>query len=574
MATMEKPEHKEITDPAAMSSGYYFGTLNELSDDELRALDVTVQYFQEQQSAQLVLSDRVTQAFHDGVVLSLPDGWTLPIVHAFEALRRKFQVLEADIKQKDEQLAQLQRMQFGKKSEKTPPTPAEKLHDNVVPIDAQKRRKRSKSLPDELPRDVVVHEIPIDEQKCNHCGGDLHQINNWKQESEQLVVVREHVRVRRHIQMTYGCRCCEAAPVTASKPPSMIPGSTYDSPEFLAYVVTRKYQYALPLYRLEQFFEQAGVSVSRSTIARLLNECVDRRLTSLYELLKAELRSGPVIHADETTIQVLKEPGRRPESKSYLWAYATALGTSHPVVIFDYTVTRGGAHAREFLTDGVGPFSGVLVCDGFKGYNGLKNVTLAGCWAHARRKFEAVLKLMPAEARSSSKAQEAFGMIGTLYAIERRMLDHDPAQKLLIRQAESKPIIDNLQTWLRTHQALVPPESGLGRAISYTLNEWGKLMVFLQDGRVPIDNNEDERQIRHFAIGRKNWLFADSTAGGYTNAVLYSLVRTAIVNRLDPYEYLKTIFEALPAMTTVDEVRRLLPWNVTQDQARQVKMAA
>lgn len=239
-------------------------------------------------------------------------------------------------------VAELERMTFGARSEKSkaPSKKEEAPPENVVPI-GDGKRKRGKSLPDELPRDIVNHEIPPDERFCGQCGGALHRIEALDQTSEQMIVIREHIRVLRHVQETYGCRCCEAAPVTASKPPSMIPGSTYDSPELLAYLVTRKFQYGLPLYRLEQLFKQSGVSFSRTTMARVLNEVVERRLTALYELLKESLRSEPVLHADETTIQVLKEPGRKAESKSFLWAYATAIDSPHPVALTFLCPGRG-----------------------------------------------------------------------------------------------------------------------------------------------------------------------------------------------------------------------------------------
>ena len=558
------------------SSGYFFGTLNEMDETELLNLEVQVNYFNESDSVQILLMDRAENALHDGVFFSIADGWSVPIAHAFQAINRKVELLEADIAKKADRVAELERMTFRARSEKTNKTPkpdADPHVENVVPIE-QAKEKRRKSLPDDLPRDIVNHVIPKSKQQCSECGGDLHAIHAWDQVTEQLVVVREHVRVRRHVQKTYGCRCCEAAPITAPKPPSMIPGSIYDAPETLAYLATRKFQYGLPFYRLEQFFEQAGVPFSRTTMARLLNECVDRRLTVLYELLKEELRSAPVVHGDETGLQVLKEPGRKAQTKSFLWAYATAAYFAHPVVIFDYQQTRSGEHAKAFLTDGDNPFSGVLVCDGFKGYNCIPGVILSGCWTHARRKFEAILKELNPDARPTSKAKEAFDLINRLYAVESRIKTLAPDSVRAVRHAESKPIVDTLKEWLLRHKPLVPPETGLGKAITYTLNEWKKLIVFLDDGRVPIDNNEDERQIRHFAIGRKNWLFADSVAGGYTNAVFYSLVRTAVANRLDPYEYLKAVFTRLPSMTKAEEVKQLLPWNINLSQASEVKLAA
>lgn len=569
-------EIPDASNDANKTSGYFFDTLNEMDDTELLNLEVQVKYFTQSDSVQILLRDRVENAFHDGVYFSIADGWSTPIAQAFEAINRKVELLEADIAKKAERVAELERMTFGVRSEKTkkpPKVDAAPVAENVVPIE-QAKEKRRKSLPDDLPRDTLTHVIPESQQHCSECGGDLHTIHGWDQVTEQLIVIKEHVRVRRHIQKTYGCRCCEEAPVTAPKPPSMIPGSIYDAPETLAYLATRKFQYSLPFYRLEQFFEQAGVPFSRTTMARVLNECVDRRLTALYELLKEELRAEHVVHGDETNLQVLKEPGRKAQTKSFLWAYASTVHSAHPVVIFDYQQTRSGEHAKAFLTDGQNPFSGVLVCDGFKGYNRIPGVTLAGCWSHARRKFEAIIKELSPEARSTSKAQEVFDLINSMFAIERRIKKLLPDSILTVRQAETKPIIDDIKKWLHRHKPLVPPETGLGKAISYTLNEWDKLVRFLDDGQVPIDNNEDERQIRHFAIGRKNWLFADSVAGGYTNAVFYSLVRSAVVNGLDPYEYLKTVFTKLPAMKKSDEVRELLPWNVILDQAPEAKLAA
>lgn len=556
--------------------------MDELDDAAVRNLGFVVRRTPATGYAELSLIDLKERTYHTGLYVSVGKNPDAPLLQALAIIQKKLDLLEADVRQKQERVSQLERIAFGVRSEKTPTAAdagPEETDDgevpakNVVPI-SKPRRARRKSLPESLPRDEVVHELPVDDRHCRECGGALHAIGGWAETSEQLVVVREHVRVRRHRQQKYGCRCCGAAPVTAPKPPTMLPGSSYDSPEFLAYLVTRKFQYSLPFYRLEQFFEQAGCPVSRTTMARLLNEVVERRLTALYEHLKDELRQAPVLHADETTIQVLKETGRNAQSKSYLWAYSTTVGAKRPVVLFDYQMTRSGSHPKRFLTDGEGPFKGILVCDGYKGYTALEDVRLAGCWAHARRRFEAILKDLDPEARTKSKAQEAFGLISTLYAIERRIRDDNDPSRYAARRRESSPIVEQLKEWLLAHRPLVPPECALGKAISYTLNEWNKLVVYLDDARVPIDNNEDERQIRHFAVGRKNWLFADSMAGGYTNAVLYSLVRTAIANRLDPYAYLMRVFSELPAMTTSDEVRRLLPWYIQLESVEGAKIAA
>lgn len=560
------------------SSGYYFDTLTELNETGLRNLDVIIKSFPEAETYQLALYDKQERSLHDGVFLPSNSGetYTRELTFAILAFQQKSRLLEAELQKKSERISELERMAFGSKSEKVKAAPKPDGgtdNKNAAPTGKQKTERRN-SLPENLPRDPEVHDLPQELRNCSNCGGALHPINAWDQASEQLVVVREHMRVRRHIQKTYGCRCCESSLVTAPKPPSMVPGSCYDSPETLAYLATQKFQFAIPFYRLEQVFERCNVPFSRTSMARLLNECVDRRLTVLYELLKEELRSAPVVHGDETGLQVLKEPDRKAQTKSFLWAYATAAHFAHPVVIFDYQQTRSGEHAKAFLTHGENPFSGILVCDGFKGYNCIPGITLSGCWTHARRKFEAILKELSPDARPTSKAKEAFDLINRLYAVESRIKMLAPDTILELRQAESKPIVDAIKVWLLGHKPLVPPETGLGKAIAYTLNEWDKLIIFLGDGRVPIDNNADERQIRHFAIGRKNWLFADSVAGGYTNAVFYSLVRSAIANGLDPYEYLKEVFTWLPAMTKAAEVKALLPWNIDLRRVSEVKLAA
>jgi transposase len=469
-----------------------------------------------------------------------------------------------------EEVARLKREIFGTSSEKSAdpqpepaPVPDEPVAQEQAQADQPVKKARAsgagrKPLPEHLPRERIEYDLPPQEKFCPCCKGSIHRIG--EEVTEQLTVIPAQYKVLQHARAKYVCRACNEF-VTAQGVKPLIEKSSYASPDFLAHVACSKYQYGLPFYRQEKIFEQSGLPFNRTTLANLMIGCSDK-LAALHEVLRQHLLSQDVIHADETSVQVLKETDRRPESKSFLWLYRSRQDAQQQIVLFDYQMTRSGEHPRRFLNIGMdGAFTGYIHVDGYSGYNGLTGTTRVGCMAHARRKFVEALKLLPAGV-TSSPANIAEELLGKLYGIERRIkgLDHQVRGK--IRAEESMPLLMEFKDWLERTYPTVAPKLALGKAMGYALEQWQALSRFVEDGRLAIDNNLAEREIKAVVIGRKNWLFADSMEGMRANATMYSLVQTAKANGLNPFDYLKYVFATMPLLTTRAEVECLLPWNM------------
>ncbi len=451
----------------------------------------------------------------------------------------------------------------------TTPDDAEAEDTDEAADSAPRRQRRSgkRPLPADLERVEVRHELPEAERHCPHDGTALAVIG--EETSEQLDIVPATVRVLRHIQLTYACPCCREHVVTAPKPRAPIPGSQA-SPGLLAHVAVSKYLDHWPLYRQGVVFERMGAVVHRSTMSHWM--CKAGELVQpLVNLLADRLLEQRYLHIDETTVQVLKEPGKAPESTSFMWV-RVAGERERPVVLFDYDPSRSRTVAMRLLA-GV---HGILHSDGYAGYEaaiGEYGLISAGCWAHARRRFDEVFKAAglnpkkplpkakppPAAVR---KAARALQFMKTLFAIEHRLRHDAPAERLVVRQRESRPVVEALRQWLDETRPKVTPTSKLGQALAYLDGQWPRLVVFLDHGEVEMTNNRAENAIRPFAVGRKNWLFSDTQRGARASANLYSLLQSAIANSIEPYAYLRQVFEQLPAATQVDDVERLLPWNV------------
>ena len=486
----------------------------------------------------------------------------------------------ADLRQHNAQLEErnrlLQAILYGAKSEKRPAPTAVDLQHSLfdeaeqtvqepstfveVCLQAHTRAKRGRRpIPAHLPRIEIVHDIPEQNKICA-CGCVLTRIG--EEVSEKVDIVPAKVQVIRHIRPKYACRGCEGTEDDGSTvkcapmPPQLIPQGIV-SPGMLAHVVIAKYADALPLYRQEGQLQRLGLDISRGTLAgwmiRLATTC-----EPLIGLFAKELLSGPVINMDETTVQVLSEPGRANTTKSFMWV-ARGGPAQAPVVLFRYYPTRAGSVAQEILGD----YKGYLQTDGYQGYEAVgerKGIRHLGCMAHARRKFVEVEKAAGKKPKGGT-AQAVLDLIGKLYQVEKkaRNLKLPPDGIRDLRQAESKLLLDKLKALLDARAVTTPPKSLLGKAISYALKQWDRLTVYLEDGRLRPDNNLAENAIRPFAVGRKNWLFSGHPRGAAASAILYSLIETAKANGLEPYRYLRHLFEHLPAATTDAQRKALLP---------------
>ncbi len=414
----------------------------------------------------------------------------------------------------------------------------------------QPAKPRRPRIAAELPRVEIIHDI--DDKTCACCGHALHRMG--EEVSEQIEFIPAQIRVIKNVRPKYSCRACEnqGTDVTiqiADVPPAIIPKSMA-TPSLLAQIISSKMHYGLPLYRQEKLFNQAGIELSRQTMSRWLITCADK-LEPLLALMKATLLQQPALWADETTVNVLDVE----KSTCYMWVYGCGMESSvgPKLVLFDYQDGRGGKHPKAYLTD----YTGYLQVDGYAGYE-QTDATLVGCWAHARRKF---MEAQKAQAKGKTgKADWAINHIRKLYALESELKTQSADIRHQQRQERAKPLLKQLWDWLEKSKATVPKESLLGKAITYSQNQWPKLERYLEDGRLNIDNNRAERAIKPFVIGRKAWLFANTTSGAKASAALYSLVETAKINGLEPYDYLCRLFTELPNVTDREQLQKLLPY--------------
>lgn len=512
----------------------------------------------------------------------------LELYEKVDEISKNYERSEMENKLLRERIHQLQHQIYGRKSEKfslndgfeqyrlfeEPDSPAEsensksEAEEEEIIVPEHKRKKGGrKPLPEEFPRVEVVHDLSEEEKMCN-CGCQKRCIG--QEVSEQLEMQPAQFRVVRHIRYKYACRNCEGvenaegegAVTIAPVPVQLIPKSIA-TPSLLSYIFVSKYCDALPFYRQEKLFHRIGFDLSRATMCHWAVKVADK-CKDLLELLRWELLSGPLINIDETTLQVLHEPGRRFDSKSYMWVFRGGAPTK-PVYVYIYAETRSGNVAANFL----GSYHGYVQTDGYSGYDFLdrqEGIIHLACWAHVRRKFKDVVRA-GGEFTGDGLAGEALYKIRQLYRIEREAVvnDLDTDELYNERQKRSKPLLDKFELWLKENAPKAPPKSLLGKAFSYTLSQWHRLTRYVLDGGLRPDNNLVENAVRPFVVGRKNWLFNDQPDGASASATFYSLIETAKANGLEPYKYLCYLFDRLPFAQSNEGLKKLLPPNLTPE---------
>ena len=428
------------------------------------------------------------------------------------------------------------------------------------------KRKKHKGKREEdlagLPTEVIEYKLPEEKQECPECSEKLHVMS--KEVRRELVIIPAQLKVVEHVKYIYSCRNCEknniSVPILKAQAPEPVIKGSVASASLVAGIMNNKYVNALPLNRQEQELDRYGISISKQNMANWMIYCSKNWLEPLYEAMKKVLQSQDVLFADETTVQVLKEPGRKAETNSYMWLYRTG-AEAPPVVLYEYQTTRSSSHPKRFLNG----FKGFLHCDGYQGYHNLSSdITIVGCLAHARRKFDECLKSLSKVEQVGSKAWEGLEFCNLLFEVESKLSESEAEERYQKRLELSKPILDAFLTWLKKMELIIAPKSALGKAVFYTIEQWKYIKNYLLDGRLEISNNRSERSIRPFVIGRGNWMFCNTPKGANASAVIYSILETAKENNLKPINYLTYIFEKMPNINFKDNpefLNDLLPWS-------------
>jgi len=475
-----------------------------------------------------------------------------------------------------EQLALARKQQFGSSSEQfddqinlfneceseADPKAEEPTEETII---VRKQRKKPEyaraTMNDDLPTETVTHEPTPEELICPTCGNVM-SILAWRKFIE-LVYIPALIKRLIHLYPTLYCKTCRAgddsATIVGPELPEPLLPKTMASPSIVSHIITQKFMMALPLYRQEQEWEQLGIRLSRQTQSNWLLAVSEKYLQPMKERMHQRLLERDILFADETRLQVLKEPGRSAENKSFMWVYLTG-GHGPPIILYDYQTTRAAKHPKAFL----GKFKGYCHSDGYSGYHDLLEITIVGCFAHARRRFHNAVQVIP-EAKRTKDLPSMVGLVycERLYAIEKKLKDVSQEERLAKRNELSVPILVEFKAWLKSIRPAVLSSGLLGDAVKYCLNQWPYLENYVLDGRLEIDNNRAERAIKAFVIGRKNWLFSNTPSGAKSSAVIYSVVRTALANGLRVEAYLRWLFERFPTIDIKDAnaLDTLMPWS-------------
>lgn len=489
-----------------------------------------------------------------------------------EAIEKENKLLRLENEHMKEIIAARNRRQYGRKSEKLPPdelqawlfNEAEMAADpahvpqkvKIVRIKEHTRKIVSrKALPADLPREIVLHDV--NNGHCVHCNKELQKID--EDSHEEMSIIPLKVRVKKHIYPKYrSCDCEEsrksgdAKIISAARKKRIIPGCQADE-NLLAHLAVSKFCDGLPFYRMEKILQRYGLKYNRSTMCdqmiHISSACQD-----LMEVMWQEALSGPIVHMDETILQVLNELGRDPHQKSWMWVLI-GRPEGKKLVLFHYHPNRSGDVARKLLKG----YKGYVQSDGYSAYGTLADtpdIILVGCWSHGRRKFIDAKGL----AEYTSLADEALKMIAKIFHIDSslRKEDLDENEFVRIRREQTQPVLDELYCWLQANISKAPPSMNISKAINYLLNNWPKLIRYLDHAYLTPDNNIAENAIRPFVIGRKAWLFSNTPLGAHASALLYSLIESAKANGHEPYTYLVYLFTYLP-VTPKDNLKELLP---------------
>ena len=424
-------------------------------------------------------------------------------------------------------------------------------------------RKHPKTKREEIIKDLPVREVLCeahpDDIFCHRCGGDLKPLGK-ETVREELEYIPAKLQIVRYVRMAYECPKCKKTDtpfIMKANTPTSLMNHSLASPSSVANVMYQKYVNSVPLYRQEKEWEQMGLSLSRATMANWIIRCSQDHFTPLFDYMHRQLLARDIVHCDETPVQVLKEEGRKPQSKSYMWLYRSGNDDRPEIILYDYQTSRSGDNAVNFLKG----FKGFVHTDGYSGYSKLTDVTRCGCWAHLRRKF---IEAIPSKSLTDKSTNAEIGRdyCDKLFEIERTLKTLSAKDRKEQRLKQAKPVLEAFWCWLENLEVL--KGSALGKAKTYALNQRPYMENYLLDGRCSISNNAAENAIRPFTVGRKNWLFADTPKGADASAAIYSIIETAKAHGLNLYTYLEYLLMYMPDWDHTDEyLEDLMPWSET-----------
>lgn len=505
------------------------------------------------------------------------------LIQLFLATQEQLESIDAKLQLVLEQLAVSNNKRFGKSSEKMAPdnqivfmeVDGEFVFFNEAEAVAaiteydEDVTEKPKSKKTKGKRSLVISNIPIVEVSHKMTDEELTKEfgeNGWYQLEDEIYsryrFTPAKIEIEEHHVGVYKSK--KDNHFKKAEHPAYLLRNSLVSPSLLAGVINAKYVNAVPLYRQEQEFSRYGLEISRREMAHWTILCTERYLSLLYDCMHKKLYDYHVLQADETPVRVTKE-NRTEGSKHYMWVYRTGkMYQDKPIVLYDYQPTRNTSHPRKFLKD----FRGICVTDGYQVYHTLEeerdDLTVAGCWAHARRRFDEAVKALPKAKRNESLAYLALKQIQAIYREEKKLADESAEKRLQHRQLIIKPMVDAYFAWVKENVHKVPAKGKTHNGFSYSINQEKYLRVFLEDGEVPIDNNAAEQSIRGFCIGKKNWVMIDTIAGAESSAILYSIAETAKANNLKPYDYFEYLLSEIPNHMDDKDLsflENLLPWS-------------
>jgi len=433
----------------------------------------------------------------------------------------------------------------------------------------KKQGEMGTRLPEGLPVETVEIELPDDQRECPE-GHGMRRVIGKEVVRREVKIAPASVTIVEYVRYSYSCLQCEetsVAPVSIVKPnlpPQVIKGSMC-APETIAHIAVEKCVMGTPIYRQEAQWKRDGIPFTRQTMGNWIIRCSEDYLVPIYDRLHWQLCQHKFLHSDATTLQVLREPGKSPQSDSQMWVYRTSGDAEHAIILYEYQPDKGQERPRDFLAG----FKGYLNTDGSSSYGGLPDdIILVGCFSHARRGFTDALRVI----KDAKDREGSLALIGRKYCDDIFMIERDASEKSFeerfeIREEKAKPILEEFRAWLNSVQPYVSSKSKIGGAINYTINQWAYLIRYLDDGHIECNNNRAERSVKPFVIARKNFLFATSVAGARATALFHSFTETAKENGLDPFRYLTYIFKTAAGVDlrkNEDMVTALLPENAPE----------